>query len=138
MTTIAYKDGIIAYDSRLTHGDIIKTDTANKKYDINGVSFFCSGSPSDIPQFVNWWFTGENPDDISLSAFVYDGKLWQAGTNNTDGPWKTILDVPYAIGSGMDFAIGAMDMGASAKEAVQVASKRDIYTGGKIKEFRVR
>lgn len=43
------------------------------------------------------------------------------------------LRVPVAIGSGGEVATGAMLMGASSREAVKIASKIDIYTGGKIK-----
>lgn len=43
------------------------------------------------------------------------------------------MDRPFAIGSGRDFALAAMDMGASAKEAVEAAAKRDVYTGGTIR-----
>jgi ATP-dependent protease HslVU (ClpYQ) peptidase subunit len=40
--------------------------------------------------------------------------------------------VPVAIGSGWQFALGAMDNGASVEEAVLIASKRDLATGGTI------
>jgi hypothetical protein len=40
------------------------------------------------------------------------------------------LDVPYAAaGSGMYYAIAAMDAGASPIEAMKIVSKRDPYTG---------
>ncbi|ODT84837.1 hypothetical protein [Phenylobacterium sp. SCN 70-31] len=38
----------------------------------------------------------------------------------------------YAIGSGSEFALGAMAMGASAEEAVRAAIKHDCYSGGEI------
>lgn len=42
-------------------------------------------------------------------------------------------NVPFAsIGSGCHFAIGAMEMGATAVEAVRVARRNDRGTGGKI------
>ena len=42
------------------------------------------------------------------------------------------VPLPTAIGSGAPFAIGALAMGASAEEAVEVASKSDPSTGGDI------
>ena len=39
---------------------------------------------------------------------------------------------PFAIGSGDDFAIGAMEAGASPEAAVVIAAKRDTGTGGEI------
>ncbi|GAI22667.1 unnamed protein product, partial [marine sediment metagenome] len=44
---------------------------------------------------------------------------------------------PDAIGSGSAYALAAMDMGASAEEAVRAAMKRDIYTGGKVRTMRI-
>jgi ATP-dependent protease HslVU (ClpYQ) peptidase subunit len=41
-------------------------------------------------------------------------------------------ELPTAIGSGRDFALAAMDLGASPAEAVEAAAKRDTITGGKI------
>jgi ATP-dependent HslUV protease subunit HslV len=40
--------------------------------------------------------------------------------------------IPVAIGSGWQFALGAMDVGASVEDAIKVASKRDLATGGTI------
>lgn len=39
-----------------------------------------------------------------------------------------MADEYFAIGSGGSFALGAMDAGASAEEAVKIACKRDLYT----------
>lgn len=41
-------------------------------------------------------------------------------------------DVTASIGSGSVFAIAAMDAGASAEDAVKIAMKRDVYSGGEI------
>ena len=46
MTTIAYKSGIIAYDSRFTCGDIIEDDDVDKRIDRDGKTFFLSGNLS--------------------------------------------------------------------------------------------
>ena len=61
------------------------------------------------------------------------------GHDDKTGPWKTRLSLsnPDAIGSGSPFALTAMDMGASAEEAVTMAAKRDSCTGGKIRTLRI-
>ena len=41
----------------------------------------------------------------------------------------------YAIGSGRELAMGAMAFGATAFEAVQMAAKHDLATGGEIMYF---
>ena len=43
----------------------------------------------------------------------------------------------YAIGSGCEFATGAMEMGATAEEAVQVAIKHSTSCGGPINVLRL-
>ena len=37
-------------------------------------------------------------------------------------------DLPFAIGSGSQYALAAMDLGKTAEEAVVYASTRDVYT----------
>jgi ATP-dependent protease HslVU (ClpYQ) peptidase subunit len=41
----------------------------------------------------------------------------------------------WAIGSGEQAAMVAMHMGATAKEAVEMAKRVDPYTGGRVREF---
>ena len=51
------------------------------------------------------------------------------------GTW-ILLDSPYAsIGSGSSFALGALSVGASPRDAVKAASKIDPFTGMGIKSF---
>lgn len=61
MTTIAYKDGVIAYDSRCTRGTTILDDDANKLYAVKGVSFLCTGANCDFPALIDAFFGGEAP-----------------------------------------------------------------------------
>lgn len=46
-------------------------------------------------------------------------------------------EAPAAIGSGWLYALTAMDLGATPKEAVKAAMKRDVYTGGRAMEMSV-
>lgn len=43
----------------------------------------------------------------------------------------------YAIGSGSDFSLPALMLGKNTKEAVEIASELDLYTGGKIHTFKI-
>lgn len=43
----------------------------------------------------------------------------------------------YAIGSGSDFAMGAMLAGKTAAESVRIATKLDIYSGGAVRTIAV-
>ena len=139
MTTIAYKDGVIAYDSRSTRGDFISTDSANKMNVRDGVRFFMAGCACYEDEFASAWFSGADVcEQNDVSALVYDGEhVWMAGADNGEF-FRQRIDYDTAIGSGTPYAVTAMDFGASAKEAVKAASKRDSATGGRIRTFKVK
>lgn len=140
MTTIAYKDGVIAYDSRQTRGGAIVTDDCLKCEIVNGVSFFLSGCVCDERALIAAYFGTPSKSPVECSGYVIDdGKLMLIGHDDKTGLWKQPLDRSNAdaIGSGSAYALAAMDMGASAEEAVKAAMKRDIYTGGTVRKFLV-
>ena len=78
-------------------------------------------------------------DDINLDCsgiMLRDGKAYHVfeheGVFNED---ELICNDAY--GSGAQFALSALDFGKSAKEAVEYAATRDIYTGGKVHVFDI-
>lgn len=140
MTTIAYKDGVIAYDSRQTRNGSIVSDNCTKCEVVDGVMFFLSGAVCDEQALIAAYFGTPSKQPVESSGFVVDsGKLLLVGHDDKTGIWKQPLDLlnPDAIGSGSAYALAAMDMGASAEEAVSAAMKRDIYTGGKIRTINI-
>ena len=141
MTTIVYKDGVVAYDSRETAGDLITNNDANKKHIHNGVIFFMSGCTSDYDKYLDLYFGKTDVyKNIEVSALVFDsGKLYVSSVCEDVGLWKTHIeaDKVYAIGSGNTFAYTAMDCGLSAKDAVKMAIKRDSKSGGKVRTYKL-
>lgn len=140
MTTIAYKAGVIAYDSRQTRGGTIVADNAIKRQVVEGVSFFLSGAVCDSSALIAAYFGTPSPVPVECSGYAVDGgKLMMVGHDDRTGIWRQELDPsnPDAIGSGAAHALTAMDMGASAADAVRAAIKRDIYTGGKVRTYKV-
>ncbi|WP_335944452.1 proteasome subunit beta [Pseudomonas sp. G166] len=136
MTTIAYKGGVIAYDGRQTRSGAIVSDDCSKCQVVDGVSFFLSGAVCDEKALIAAYFGTPSPTPVECSGYVVDGgKLMMVGYDDKTGIWKQELDPsnPDAIGSGAPYALVAMDMGASAEDAVLAAMKRDIYTGGLIR-----
>jgi ATP-dependent protease HslVU (ClpYQ) peptidase subunit len=135
MTTVAYKDGVIAYDGRQTRNNRIVSDASQKCKIVDGVSFFLSGAVCDEQALIAAYFGTPSLVPVECSGYVVDsGKLMMVGHDDDTGIWKQDLDPsnPDAIGSGAPYALAAMDMGASAAEAVRAAMKRDIYSGGKV------
>ena len=139
MTTIAYKDGIIAYDSRATRGDLISTDDFDKCAKAGGALFFFSGTVSDLKYLIDGYFKGEVPPKTAdIGGFAVEkGKVYRVGA--CDGEfWKEDARNIDASGSGYAHALTAMDCGLSAIEAVKMAAKRDTGTGGKIRHYKVK
>jgi|TARA_R110002167_G_scaffold543_4_gene2436 ATP-dependent protease HslVU (ClpYQ) peptidase subunit len=144
MTTIAVKDGIVASDSRLTQGDVVLDDQYDKRRECNGVQFFIAGNVTDDEQVISCYFEGEDViEDVEgtpcAEFIIADGLDVYYGGIEVHGFWKMKIrtGTPYAIGSGASYALGAMDAGATAKEAVKIAS-RDVYTGGIIRTHKLK
>lgn len=141
MTTIAYKDGVIAYDSRLVVENLIFDDEFEKMHSRDDVLFFLSGSTCDNEKFMNAYFEPELIcKNVNIEAIVFDRSILYRSSIDPDGIfWRSPLrpDHYYAIGSGRDFALAFMDSGISAEEAIYATMKRDCFTGGKVRTYQV-
>lgn len=60
-----------------------------------------------------------------------NGRLFEVGSDFSAIPSKQAV-----LGSGSSYALGALRAGATPKEAVQIASHYDVYTGAKVVEYR--
>lgn len=141
MTTIAYKDGVIAYDSRLTADITIIDDDHNKHIESEGKHYFYSGATGQREAFIACDQGKDTKLKEGANALVIEnGEVYCAGFNKDDGFFRNYVgkNKPYAIGSGTDHALTAMDLGCTAKEAVKMAVKRDTCTGGKIRTYKVK
>ena len=144
MTTIAYKDGIVAYDSRITEGSFVVDNNCDKMRKVQGLTFFVCGDVAGenalIRSYVNGACTEEDAETAAHSmAWVVDGGIIYR-LLTLEGELYIEPQRPgnhIALGSGTPFAIGAMDAGASAMEAVKIAAQRDVATGGKIRTWKI-
>ena len=138
MTTIVYKDGVIAWDSRVTGGDTILCDSSNKCHIVGPLMFWCAGTVGDFGEFFRAYLGDKKlTREVQVSAFVLDsGKLYVVGTEDL-GIWRSEVLYPRAIGSGTDFALAAMDCGLDAKGALKIAAGRDVNTGGKLHSKKI-
>jgi hypothetical protein len=80
-----------------------------------------------------------SPDDLQAGGMLWDGKELYACCMDDDNIILTRLELDsvYAIGSGAEYAIGAMDFGATAQESVRISANRDVNTGGRIRVKRL-
>ena len=144
MTTIVYRDKTIAVDGRSSWGDMIYNDQHRKMHIRGRHAFFASGAPSDIDEYIDLYLARaiNSPEYLgTLSMLVVDSdlNLYQVGVAKKPirSLWreKLPLDAYLAIGSGAMYAMGAMAMGADAKQAVKCAAMHDVYTGGLIRSW---
>jgi 20S proteasome alpha/beta subunit len=148
MTVIAVKNKVMASDSRECYGSRIDTDRSKKIYRLpDGSLFGASGSSSGIIQLKKALISTikavlkKRSDPLTMAAPMLKKTLalWLTSSGlylYEKGSWQ-IVDNPYAIGSGSDYAITALDYGKSAVEAVKAAIKRDIYCGGRIQVYQL-
>ena len=133
MTTIAYKNGIVATDSQVSVGDTILTLQEDKcRQRPDGVTFWLCGSDTEIDEAIEAWPDGRVSEDNRAAGFATAAGALH-GVACSDGrcmTWVHRQGVAWAYGTGAEFAIGAMDAGANAELAVNIAMKRDVYTGG--------
>jgi ATP-dependent protease HslVU (ClpYQ) peptidase subunit len=137
MTTIAYRDGVLAADGLATRGDIVVERNAPKIRRLpNGEVAAFSGELERFEPFIEWYLdqTKERPtltgEDEKTSRCIILGK---DGITEFEGKGQSKVTEPYsAWGSGYAVALGALAAGATAYEAVSIAAEHDVYTGGKI------
>lgn len=141
MTTIVYRDGVMAADSRAWSGGHSPIGMKNKVHRLeDGTLVGCASSiPGAAEAAVQWYRAGadpkgEPPREFNLLVVRPDGSAYLADDNPyLSGP----LHAPYfAIGSGRQFALGALAMGADAVEAVSIGIQLDTCSGGPITVMR--
>lgn len=141
VTTIAYKGGVIACDGRITSGSLIEDDDREKMIEREGARFFLTGATADYDMLISAYL-GERvlPHPVDACSLVFrNGALTCVGVDEDLRVWEAPvpLDKPYAMGSGRTYALTAMDMGATAYQAVEMAAKRDTSTGGTIRTYEI-
>lgn len=137
MTTIAYRDGIMAADSCVVYGDGIAGHT-KKLMRVKGAVIGYCGDFSSFQPFCKWYEAGADPaawpaQMERIGAMVAS----RAGLVRYDGPHPMFIEHSFhSIGSGFQAALGAMHMGASAVGAVKIATKVDLYSGGPVRTLK--
>lgn len=170
MTTIAFRDGILAADTQGNwrdtpthvskiykvhdHGsDAVYLDGSGVLWRIREIVKQCEAIADD-GNFVHkhrqqglWKAIAHKfydkhhdakPDETPSCLLI------QAGTGNVlwlDGPRFSAVTFNrgyVALGSGADYAMGAMAAGADAVQAVQIAIDHDVHTGGVVESVNCK
>jgi len=135
VTTIAWDGKNLACDSRSLTNDTIDQCETQKIFKKSGVYYCLAGEYAQALAVMDYLVTKKNepvfpkPEYqvlvISDTAQIFDGELHPSP-----------VEPPYAMGTGAQFAYGAILSGKTAKEAVEVAIKLDPYSGGKIRTHK--
>lgn len=142
MTTIVYRDGILAADSRAYSGSSTPLGTKVKIRRLpSGVLIGCSTPEPGVGEAImDWYADGAKPgrkpgvpENFSFIAVSADGKaLMGIDSLHLTGP----ISAPwFAVGSGAQYAMTALHLGKTAREAVEIAAEFDPWTKPPILEL---
>lgn len=144
MTTICFKSGILAFDSKISGGGVA-FGTGIKGVKTNKFLLAAAGSCEDCDAWLDWMkATGGDLDtkknygldkECEMECIAIDKKGRVRWYGDKCYPY-TIDGHFHALGSGYAFAMGAMAFGASAAQAVRIAAKFDTATGGTVRELK--
>jgi len=138
VTTIAYRDGVMAADGRVTDGQLVVTYECKKIRKLSDGALFALCGDDYLEEAIVEWLEACEPETVpptgkDFTAILVDtsGNLsTYSGVGERFLPW---YDVKFAaFGSGGELAYGAMEMGATADQAVAVAIRRNTHSGGLI------
>ena len=136
MTTIAYRDGVVAADTQCTDSGLASYKL--KLYKIRDSVIAITGDVYACHKFIEW-FKDQSKDkpefasDDDFECLIFKGEeMWGVDRNVTFVRIEPLHGSYIAFGSGRDYAIGAMRCGSSAKRAVEIAAEFDVSTGGEV------
>jgi len=139
MTTIAYKDGLLASDSLATANATVVGTTQKIARAQDGGLIGAAGSAAYVHKLIQWAEAGHGtnpplPEDDSIGLWVHPNgavfKLEPKGLFPSHAPY-------FALGSGWTHAVAIMEFGGTAEEAVRVSIALDTCSGGEIKTLRL-
>jgi ATP-dependent protease HslVU (ClpYQ) peptidase subunit len=139
MTVIVWDGKTLAADKQATIGDLRRTTCKIIQWRGHLCAF--AGHTAVGLLLFEWWKNGQKPGEFPRDLQMDDEKatsFWVITPKRETYSWEfthvpiRVYDEKWAFGSGRDLAIGAMEMGADARRAVEVASKHNVACGGGI------
>lgn len=139
MTTIAFDGRYLAADTLGVRGGNRSERPSCKIQASDGHAFATGGHWWAIRQYlIDWHAAGHpiadypNPRGLDGCLVVVEGDTRQCKVFTHDAPYPDLEAAPIAFGTGGDIALGAMGAGLTAMEAVAIAARWDLKTGGPI------
>lgn len=152
MTVVAYRGGVMACDSRWTHKSFVVTNVCKIRRLKSGALFGSAGEfddrsiiellqnverESDLP---GWGDLKDLGQQVSALLVLPDGSIYVIECNPDADEYCVYQPSEgyAAIGCGMRQAIPAMDAGASAIRACEIACARNVWCGGEIHSLKLK
>ena len=142
MTTIAYRNGILASDTGTCCGGSMFGHINKIARRENGDMAGAAGGAAYNYAFIEWFKAGEIgsiPEAMETQDSYDRGVIFRSSGEievyEPRGKFVVTADY-YALGSGRAEAIGAMHAGADAEGAVRAAIEHDPHSGGRIVVLR--
>ena len=137
MTTIAWDGETLAADRAAWSGAMkYRVRKVHKVKAPDGAVYLVAFSgDGHFAQAVLRWMTGgphpgayPNTDNVVIAVVIDEQRrIWRMESTNLR--YGCVLERVHACGGGQDFAIGALEAGATAAQAVRIAAKRSDMAG---------
>jgi hypothetical protein len=145
MTTIVYRDGVMAADSGSWAGDASHGWAEKVVRGVDDVLYGCAGDAAEAEGFLAWvrsGYRGEPPKpeysaDKKESSFIVLIARPGERVGLRSGGGEERYEAPYyAIGAGASVAFGALFMGATAEQAIEAAKEHGIGAFGRVRTVK--
>lgn len=130
MTTIAYRDGVMAGDTAVTDRGTY-CGASRKVFHHGGALLGFCGCLGAMAQVRDWFLAGAEGEPPELSGDSEGLIIRTDGKAEWLGPPRKRVEIDgdyFAIGSGFQIAMGALAAGASAERAIEIACDMDVLT----------
>jgi len=138
MTTIVYREGYMAGDTRAYRGYDVELGNKQKVFKIHNELVGISTNIVGLSNLILNYLSENNQKplrevigtsiEIDHLAVLAVNEKGIARFMSHDLLWTEITGEYFVVGSGEKYALGALCLGASAREAVEVASRFDQHT----------
>jgi hypothetical protein len=146
VTTIAVTKDEIGCDLQYTEGThkwkgapkVIYFEPHELTYPVCPFYIGFSGSANDIVGVAEFFSRPESTKaprvkDLKGAVLTAKGDIF---VFDHYAKWIKMAEAYYAVGSGAHYALGALGSGASVKDAIKIASKKDPFTGMGVRTFK--
>lgn len=148
MTTIAIDERMVAADGKRTDGSEIIELAARKIRVAHGRIYAITGEARAFGPAIEWHNDGaqvgllppcgkDSRWTLIVIESAEDGR-YRLSVYGSDSGLPDVYPIPQTFGSGASYAMGAMRVGASARQAVEAAIGLDVHSGGEIQVVDIR